>query len=179
MRFKLSTLAWIVVLAAIELAIVREPSLVAVVWPFNWSTWLVVSLVAAFSALAGWNMSPTKRSGRLVPLAIICFTFYVVLCFYYLYLIMMLNSNTKLSMSLQDPLLCLERWYDRRFPLRTPGSIKLHGEWPRVQWLIRGHLELFGGLAGYRLAGLARWIREDRRASAQSSAGRVVGRGVG
>jgi len=36
-----------------------------------------------------------------------------------------------------DPaIITLERWYDARNPLRTPGSLKLHGEFPRVRFAI-------------------------------------------
>jgi hypothetical protein len=33
-------------------------------------------------------------------------------------------------------LIALERWYDARHPLKTPGNFKMHGEWTRVAILM-------------------------------------------
>jgi len=36
-----------------------------------------------------------------------------------------------------DPaIIALEHWFDARHPIRTPGSLKLHGEFPRVEFAI-------------------------------------------
>jgi hypothetical protein len=48
-------------------------------------------------------------------------------------------------------LIALERWYDARHPLKTPGNIKMHGEWPRVAFLMNSLANVFLAMTGFFL----------------------------
>lgn len=58
-------------------------------------------------------------------------------------------------------ILALEAWYEARHPLRAPGTIKMHGEFPRVEHalseLALAACALSGAAVG--LAGPVRWLR--------------------
>jgi hypothetical protein len=57
-----------------------------------------------------------------------------------------------LSFGLADrALIALERWYDARHPLKTPGTIKMHGEWPRVAFLMNSLANVFLAVTGFLL----------------------------
>jgi hypothetical protein len=121
---------------------------------YSWKGWLIV-LPTSF-ALAR-SFGPTVRSRR--GTAIICACFILVLAVS-LYLVW---CRFRATYGLEDhwfprdypfpdwALIALERWYDARRPLKTPGTFKLSGEWPRVAILMNSLANVFLAVTGFLL----------------------------
>jgi hypothetical protein len=138
-------------------------------WRFalnSWTGWIVGPPIVFALAL---SFGPTVRSRR--GTAIVRASFIIILAVS-LYLIW---CRFRATYGLEDlwfgrnypfpdrALIALERWYDARHPLKTPGSIKIHREWPRVAILMNSLANVFLAVTGFLLGLMMKPSARPRR----------------
>ena len=162
-RLRLKTLMAIVLASALLFAWVHErgsvvQALLQVVHS-PW-IWLMAFIGSLFLARAtGWTIR-----GRLLRIwSSSVFTYFILITFYgYWAFHRSFYHSFWLSETFPypDPAInALERWFDARHPLRTPGSIKSHGEFPRVWLALASAILILATLDGLLLGFLSNRVR--------------------
>ncbi len=154
-RMNLRTWIVVIIACAIGFAWVRAQGSLGYAWIVASNSVIAWGLCTLTAFAVGRMFGPSIRGRRartavsVILAAVVAATIYVAWAYYRARFFVYFTFDKGLPYP--DPwIIALYRWFDVRNPV-TPGSLKMHGEFPRVAWALGTLILILAAVAGLLL----------------------------